>query len=126
MSQATHNRFQLYGWILFIFSAMFYMAASIRADDPLGLAGGTLFLVACIAFLVPLLLQLLQASRGESASSSSPLRKCFRYLSGWFRAVNLRWRAPGARTMPLMPAHLLEQNRRQSIRSELRFFASTR
>jgi len=126
MSQTTHNRFQLYGWILFIFSAMFYMAASIRADDPLGLAGGALFLVACLAFLVPLLVQLLQASRSGCASSSSPLRKCFQYLSGWFRAANLRWRAPGARTKPLMPAHLLEQNRRQSIRSELRFFASTR
>jgi len=126
MSQTTQNRFQLWGWILFVLSAMFYIASSIRAGDPISLAGGTLFLLACLVFLVPLVLQLAESAKADSVSSLAQPSKCFRYLRGWFRAANLRWRAPGARTMPLMPAHLLEQSRRHSIRSELRFYASIR
>ncbi len=53
MSQTTHHRFQFWGWILFIFSALFFIASSIRADDPIGLIGGVLFLVACFVFLAP-------------------------------------------------------------------------
>jgi hypothetical protein len=126
MSQTTHNRFQLWGWTLFVLSAMCYIGSSIRAGDTLGLAGGTLFLLACLVFLVPLLPQLAQGAEVDSVSSSSQPSKYFRYLRGWFRAASSRWRAPGARTTPLMPAHLLEQSRRHSIRSELRFYASTR
>jgi hypothetical protein len=48
-------RYQLTGWILFIFSAMFFIATSIRAGDMLGLMGGLFFLAACFVFLVPLL-----------------------------------------------------------------------
>ena len=55
MTQTTQYRFQLWGWILFIASATFFMATSIRAGDPLGLIGGALFLVACFVFLAPLL-----------------------------------------------------------------------
>ena len=55
MSQATQHRLHLWGWILFILSAIFFMASSIRAGDPLSLAGGALFLVACFVFLAPLL-----------------------------------------------------------------------
>ena len=47
-------RFQLTGWTLFIFSALFFIATSLRAGDMLGLLGGLLFLVACIVFLLPL------------------------------------------------------------------------
>ena len=126
MSQTTHNRFQLWGWILFVLSAMFYIASSIRAGDAISLAGGTLFLLACLVFLVPLVLQLAQGAAVGSVNSLWQPSKYSRYLPGWFRVVNWRWRAPGGRTKPLMPAHLLEQSRRHSIRSELRFFASTR
>jgi energy-coupling factor transporter transmembrane protein EcfT len=47
-------RFQLAGWILFIFSALFFIATSIRAGDMLGLVGGLFFLIACFVFLIPL------------------------------------------------------------------------
>ena len=41
------------GWILFVFSALAFIAASLRAGDMVGLAGGVLFLVACLIFLIP-------------------------------------------------------------------------
>ncbi|NEO26061.1 MAG: cytochrome oxidase subunit III [Kamptonema sp. SIO4C4] len=45
---------QRLGWGLFIVSALFYIAASLRSGDSLGLMGGVFFLVACLVFLVPL------------------------------------------------------------------------
>jgi hypothetical protein len=132
MSQATQNRFQLWGWILFIASALFFMISSIRAGDPVSLAGGALFLVACFVFMAPLLArhetaeEVEEVEEVEEASTALPPRKCFRYRPDWFRAASLRSRAPGAPMTPPAPAHLLEQSRRQSVRSELRFFASTR
>lgn len=42
------------GWLLFIVSALFFMAAAWRAGDMLALAGGFFFLIACFAFLVPI------------------------------------------------------------------------
>ena len=47
-------RFQLAGWILFIFSALFFITTSLHAGDMLGLTGGILFLFACFVFLIPL------------------------------------------------------------------------
>ena len=130
MSQITQQRFQLWGWILFIASAIFFMASSIRAGDPLSLIGGAFFLLACFIFLAPLLNQLAashsQAADQAGASSLSLPRKYFRYQPDWFRAVSSQLRAPAAPTMPPVPAHLLRQNQHHSIRSELRFFASTR
>jgi len=41
------------GWLLFIVSALFFIAAAWRAGDMLALAGGMFFLVACFSFLVP-------------------------------------------------------------------------
>ena len=81
MSQPLHHRFQLWGWILFIFSALFFIASSIRAGDPLSLLGGLLFLVACFVFLVPLIAEL-----DQPANNLSLPRKCFRYLRDWSRA----------------------------------------
>ena len=121
MSQPLQHRFLLCGWILFIFSALFFMASSIRAGDPVSLIGGLLFLVACFVFLVPLLAEI-----RRSASNLSPPRKYSRYLRGWFRAASCLWRAPAVPTIAPVPAHLLDQNQRHRVRSELRFFASTR
>jgi hypothetical protein len=39
--------------MLFVVSAAFFMASSIRAGDPIGLLGGVFFLLACVAFLAP-------------------------------------------------------------------------
>jgi len=121
MSQHAQHRYQLWGWILFIGSAIFFMAASIRADDPVSLMGGTLFLVACFVFLVPLVVEL-----KAGASNSSRTRRYFRYLRDWFRAVNSRSRVPGARWKPPAPERQLDQIQPHLVRSELRFFASTR
>jgi hypothetical protein len=126
MSQTTQHRYQLWGWILFIASAIFFMAASINAGDSISLVGGALFLIACFVFLAPLLAQFLQATGDDDASNLLQLRKCFQYRPGWFRAVNWRSRVPGVKSRQPMPAHLQDQSRRHSIRSELRFFASIR
>ena len=126
MSQHTQHRFQLWGWILFIGSAIFFMITSIRSGDLLGLVGGTLFLVACFVFLAPLLAQRAAEAGEADASNSSPPSKCSRYRQDWFRAVNSRLRESAATMTPQAPAHLQDQNRRHSIRSELRFFASIR
>ena len=48
-------RFQLWGWMLFIVSALFFIGSSIRAGDIMSLMGGLFFLVSCIVFLIPLL-----------------------------------------------------------------------
>jgi len=44
---------QIWGWILFIASALFFILASIRAKDMVGFFGGLFFLVACFVFLIP-------------------------------------------------------------------------
>ena len=126
MSKTTQHRFQLWGWILFIASAIFFMIASINAGDPLSLIGGALFLFACFVFLASLLAQLGANDEGAEPSSLSPSSKYSRYRPDWFRAVNLQSHEPGATSMPPVQAHLTDQNRHHSIRSELRFFASTR
>ncbi len=45
------GRFELWGWLLFVVSALFFIVSSIRAGDVIGLLGGVFFLLACIAFL---------------------------------------------------------------------------
>lgn len=51
------RRFHLWGWGLFVASACFFIAASARAGDALGLAGAILFFIACFVFLVPLIVR---------------------------------------------------------------------
>ena len=53
MDRGTEEKFNLSGWVLFVFSALFFIAASLRAGDLLGLFGALLFLIACFVFLVP-------------------------------------------------------------------------
>lgn len=121
MSMTTQHRFQLWGWILFVFSAIFFMVSSLRAGDPVSLIGGLLFLIACFVFLTPLLAEL-----RASTNSLSQQRKYSRYLPGWFRAANCLSRAPGGPMKLPVPVHQQDQIRRHQVRSELRFFASTR
>ena len=120
MAQSIQHRFQLWGWILFIFSALFFIATSLRAGDLLGLAAGLLFLVACFVFLVPL------AAEAGWLNNLSRRNRYSRYPRGWFRAVNCLSRAPGAPTIAPEPQHLRDQIRRQQVRSALRFYASMR
>jgi len=46
--------YQLWGWILFMVCAAFFIAASIKNHDALTLAGSIIFLIACVVFLIPL------------------------------------------------------------------------
>ena len=45
------KRHEIWGWLLFVISALFFIASSIRNWDMLGLLGGIFFLLACVAFL---------------------------------------------------------------------------
>ncbi len=55
MSKARSKRgrkFELWGWLLFVVSALFFIWASIRSGDMGSLLGGVFFLLACVVFLV--------------------------------------------------------------------------
>ncbi len=54
MKSTNQHRFQLLGWVLFVFSAIFFITSSLRAGDLVSLIGGLLFLFACFVFLIPL------------------------------------------------------------------------
>ncbi len=45
------KKHDLWGWILFVISALFFIASSIRNGDVIGLLGGVFFLLACVVFL---------------------------------------------------------------------------
>ncbi len=57
MDQRKEHRINLAGWWLFVISALFFIAASLRVGDMLGLLGALLFLVACFVFLLPYVLR---------------------------------------------------------------------
>ena len=62
----THSlKFQLWGWILFIVSALFFIGSSIRAGDVISLMGALFFLVSCIVFMIPLLRPIKPATETE-------------------------------------------------------------
>lgn len=46
------ERLELWGWILFVVSALFFIVASIRTGDIIGFLGGFFFLIACVVFLL--------------------------------------------------------------------------
>lgn len=49
--RGRNERPEIWGWILFVVSALFFISASIRSGDALGLLGGIFFLLACLVFL---------------------------------------------------------------------------
>jgi len=53
--QGKDLRYQLVGWLLFVLCAALFIASSWRNGDTLALIGSFVFLLACVAFLVPLL-----------------------------------------------------------------------
>ena len=58
MTQERGNRnrkFDVWGWCLFIVSAVFFVASTVKSGDLLGIIGSLFFLFACIVFLVPYL-----------------------------------------------------------------------
>ena len=57
-------KFQLWGWFLFIASASFFTASSLRSGDLLSLFGSLFFLGACLVFLIPLVSSGSRSSKG--------------------------------------------------------------
>jgi hypothetical protein len=58
-------KFQLWGWFLFIASASFFTAASLRSGDFLSLCGSLFFFGACIVSLIPLVISVPRSSKGD-------------------------------------------------------------
>jgi len=52
-SPQKDKRYDIWGWVLFTVSALFFIASSLRNGDVVGLLGGIFFLLACAAFLPP-------------------------------------------------------------------------
>ena len=48
-------KFELWGWILFILCAGFFIASGIKNQDLFSLIGSIIFLIACLAFIIPLM-----------------------------------------------------------------------
>ena len=51
----AEKRFHLAGWLLFLVCAVFFIAQNLLHSDLMGLIGSIVFLLGCIAFLVPLI-----------------------------------------------------------------------
>ena len=45
------RKFEVWGWCLFIVSAVFFVISTARSGDTIGLFGSLFFLLACIVFL---------------------------------------------------------------------------
>jgi Na+/proline symporter len=65
-NKSASSRYEILGWLLFIFSAIFFISSSIRAGDWLSLTGGVLFLIACFVFMIPLLSRTGGATNSDS------------------------------------------------------------
>ena len=51
----SEMKYQMWGWILFIICALFFIGAGVQNRDFLTTVGSVVFLAACIAFLIPLI-----------------------------------------------------------------------
>ena len=49
--------FHLWGWILFIICAGFFIASSAKDGNMLGLIGSIIFFIACVFFIIPLVIR---------------------------------------------------------------------
>ncbi|PLX71285.1 MAG: hypothetical protein C0602_01375 [Denitrovibrio sp.] len=58
LNEIKNMKFQLYGWMLFIFCALLFILSGAVNRDILTFAGSVVFFVACIFFIVPLLSEL--------------------------------------------------------------------
>lgn len=48
-------KFDLWGWILFVLCAGFFIASGLKNHDLFSLIGSIIFLIACLVFIIPLL-----------------------------------------------------------------------
>ncbi len=63
-NKGREAKFHLWGWLLFLVCAGFFIASNVLTGDLLGLAGSIIFLIACVIFLIPLL------AKGKSSKDS--------------------------------------------------------
>ncbi len=55
MSGRRERRFNLWGWLLFVVCAAFFIASAVISGDMLYLIGSIVFLIACLLFLFPMI-----------------------------------------------------------------------
>jgi hypothetical protein len=65
MQRKRELKFQLWGWFLFLASASFFTASSLRSGDLLSLFGSLFFFGACIVSLIPLVISVPRSSKGD-------------------------------------------------------------
>lgn len=51
------RKLHLWGWLLFLVCAIFFIASAVKGGDILGLVGSIIFLVACMFFIIPLMIK---------------------------------------------------------------------
>ena len=51
---ADERKLHLWGWILFLMCACFFITSAVEGDNTLSLAGSIIFLAACVVFIIPL------------------------------------------------------------------------
>ena len=54
--QKDDIKYQLAGWVLFVVCAFFFIASSLKNGDTLTLIASFIFFVACIVFIIPLVI----------------------------------------------------------------------
>ncbi len=51
------RKLHLWGWLLFLVCAVFFIASAVKGGDILGLVGSIIFLVGCVLFIIPLMIK---------------------------------------------------------------------
>jgi hypothetical protein len=51
------KKFHLWGWLLFLVCAGFFIASAVAAGDSLSLIGSIVFFAGCVVFIVPLVIK---------------------------------------------------------------------
>ena len=54
---SRESKFNLWGWLLFIVCAIFFIASATISGDILYLIGSIVFLFACLIFILPLVIK---------------------------------------------------------------------
>ena len=54
---SRESKFNLWGWLLFIVCAIFFIASATINGDTLYLIGSIVFLFACLIFIIPLVVE---------------------------------------------------------------------
>ena len=55
--RSRERKFHLWGWILFLGCAGFFIASGVASDNILSVVGSIIFLVGCVVFITPLVIK---------------------------------------------------------------------